>query len=156
MFISAPAGSFVKKLRPADTFIENILRKRYISMGFCINVSKQIWRTAVWEAVPSFGEPDLILPSGLTAAAEEDISGIPAGVVEIMEGCAGIGGRAFRDRPNLSQIRVPRGLRSGCGRFFDGCAKVFVCGAAGSAAESYRSVHGGCALAEESQTFPVQ
>ena len=56
------------------------------------------------EAMP---EPDFILPAGTTAIEEDAFAGIGATVVQVPEGCASIGKRAFADCPNLICVIIP-------------------------------------------------
>jgi len=92
---------------------------------------------------PAFGTPDFTLPAALTTVEEEAFEGIAASVVDVPEGCASIGDHAFRNCPNLTQIRIPANCELG-EDVFEGCAMVYVFGAAGSSAEAYCSTHANC------------
>ena len=74
---------------------------------------------------------------------EEAFEGIAASVVDIPESCVSIGAHAFRNCPNLTQIRIPDGCTLGTD-VFDGCAMVFVFGTPSSGAEAYCSTHANC------------
>ena len=102
---------------------------------------------AKWDEIvlPAFGTPDLCLPSSLTTVEEEAFEGIAASVVDVPESCTGIGDRAFRNCPNLTQIRIPADCELGTD-VFDGCEIVVVFGTEGSPAEAYCKdpAHGNC------------
>jgi len=94
---------------------------------------------------PAFGTPDFTLPKQLDAIDESAFEGIAASVIDIPASCASIGDRAFRNCTNLTQIRIPAGCALG-EDVFDGCARVYVYGVAGSPAEAYCNdpAHGNC------------
>ena len=93
--------------------------------------------------IPAFGTPDFTLPAFLTTVEEEAFEGIAASVVDIPESCVSIGAHAFRNCPNLTQIRIPDGCTLGTD-VFDSCEMVYVYGTAGSSAEAYCSTHANC------------
>ena len=83
---------------------------------------------------------DFILPTGTLEIQREAFVGIGAAVVYIPDGCGSIGTAAFRDCPNLRQIRVP----AGCAIDEDAFAGDFglkVFGYRNSPAEAYCSAH---------------
>ena len=90
-----------------------------------------------------FGTPDFTLPAFLTTVEEEAFEGIAASVVDIPESCVSIGAHAFRNCPNLTQIRIPDGCALGTD-VFDSCEMVYVFGTAGSPAETYCNAHDNC------------
>jgi hypothetical protein len=91
----------------------------------------------------AFSTPDFTLPAFLTTVEEEAFEGIAASVVDIPESCVSIGAHAFRNCPNLTQIRIPDGCTLGTD-VFDSCEMVYVYGTAGSSAEAYCSTHANC------------
>jgi hypothetical protein len=93
--------------------------------------------------IAPFGTPDFILPAALTTVEAEAFEGIAASVVDIPANCTSIGDHAFRNCPNLTQIRIPENCALGVD-VFDGCAMVYVFGTADSPAESYCSTHANC------------
>ena len=99
-------------------------------------------------ALPAFGEPDFTLPAALNAIEEEAFEGIAAAVVDVPAGCTSVGDYAFRNCPNLTQIRVPAGCPIGEGAF-DGCGIVYVYSAPGSPAEAYSATHDNCVFVPE-------
>lgn len=92
---------------------------------------------------PAFGAPDFTLPAFLTTVEAEAFEGIAAGVVDVPASCTSIGAHAFRNCPNLMQIRIPANCVLGTD-VFDGCEMVYVYGTAGSSAEAYYSTHANC------------
>ena len=102
--------------------------------------------------LPGFGTPDFTLPAFLTRVEAEAFEGISASVVDVPASCTAIGDRAFRNCPNLTQIRIPAGCTLGAD-VFDGCALVHVYGTAGSAAEAYCNdpAHGNCVFVADTQ-----
>lgn len=98
---------------------------------------------------PPFGAPDFTLPAALTTVEAEAFEGIAASIVDVPESCTGIGDRAFRNCPNLTQIRIPAGCALGAD-VFDGCAMVIVFGSAGSSAEAYCQSRANCVFVEVS------
>ena len=99
---------------------------------------------------PGFGTPDYVLPAGLTTVEAEAFEGIPAMVVDIPVRCAALGDRAFRNCPNLFQIRIPAGCALGKD-VFDGYPLVYVYGAPNSPAQAYCFSHGNCVFIMEDQ-----
>ncbi len=95
------------------------------------------------ENLPVFSTPDFTLPAFLTEVETEAFEGIATVVVEVPASCRSIGDRAFRNCPNLTQIRIPAGCELGTD-VFDGCTRVYVFGTAGSSAEAYCLTHGNC------------
>ncbi|MBR0462925.1 MAG: leucine-rich repeat protein [Clostridia bacterium] len=98
-------------------------------------------------SLPAF-VPDFTLPIGLTEVEAEAFQGIAVSVVDVPENCTIIGDHAFRNCPNLTQIRIPAGCALGKD-VFDGCALVYVYGTAGSDAEAYCSAHANCVFVPE-------
>lgn len=92
---------------------------------------------------PTFDVPDFTLPAFLTTVEEAAFEGIAASVVDVPASCAGIDDHAFRNCPNLTQIRIPAACVLGTD-VFDGCTLVYVFGAAGSSAEAYCQTHTNC------------
>ena len=117
--------------------------------GDRITVTADITVTAVWE-IPAFGNPDFVLPGDTAAIEEGAFEGIAASAVEIPANCRSIGDYAFRDCGQLTMIRIPAGCGLGTG-VFDGCARVYVFGAAGSDAERYCSEHENCVFVADAQ-----
>lgn len=70
--------------------------------------------------------------------------------VSIPDGCTAIGDYAFKDCSALARIRIPAGCTLGTD-VFDGCAKVFIFGTAGSSAETYCQSHDNCVFVEDGQ-----
>ncbi len=99
---------------------------------------------------PAFGTPDFILPAGLTEVEEGAFEGIAASVVEVPEDCVSIGAGAFRNCPNLTQIRIPADCSIGTDAF-DGCTLVYIYSAPGSGAETYCDdpTHDNCVFVAE-------
>ncbi len=99
---------------------------------------------------PAFGMPDFILPAGLTEVEEGAFEGIAASVVEVPENCVSIGAGAFRNCPNLTQIRIPADCSIGTDAF-DGCTLVYIYSAPGSGAETYCDdpTHDNCVFVAE-------
>ena len=101
-------------------------------------------------AMPAFGKPDFTLPASTAAIGASAFEGVAAAVVDIPDGCASIGDYAFKDCPNLTQIRIPENVTSIGADIFNGCAHtVYVFGAADSAAEDYCRIHAGCEFIAE-------
>ena len=92
---------------------------------------------------PAFGTPDFTLPAFLTTVEEEAFEGIAASIVDIPASCTNIGAHAFRNCPNLTQIRIPANCVLGVD-VFEGCTMVVVYGMAGSSAEAYCQSHANC------------
>ena len=92
---------------------------------------------------PVFGTPDFTLPASLTAVEEEAFAGIAASAVDVPASCASICACAFRNCPNLTQIRIPADCELGTD-VFAGCEIVYVFGAPGSSAEAYCQSHVNC------------
>jgi len=101
-------------------------------------------------AATAFGTPDFILPASLTAAEEKAFEGIAASIVEVPATCQRIGDYAFRNCPNLTQIRLPADCELGTD-VFDGCELVFVYSAAGSPAQTYCQTHENCVFTADTQ-----
>ena len=99
--------------------------------------------TARWKFAPAFGTPDFTLPAFLTTVEAEAFEGIAASVVDVPADCTSIGDHAFRNCPNLTQIRIPEHCALGTD-MFDGCGTVYVFGAAESSAEAYCQTHDNC------------
>ena len=112
-------------------------------------VTEDITLTATWEMI-AFGTPDFTLPGDVTAIEESAFQGIAASVVYIPDGCGTIGAYAFKDCPNLTQIRIPAGCAIG-ENAFDGCERVWIFGTAGSAAEQYCENHDNCVFVAEGE-----
>ena len=93
--------------------------------------------------IPAFGTPDFTLPAFLTTVEMEAFEGVAASVVDVPASCTSIGDHAFRNCPNLTQIRIPENCALGVD-VFDGCTQVYVYGTAGSSAETYCSTHANC------------
>ena len=98
--------------------------------------------------LPVFGSPDFTLPGNITAIETSAFEGAAMTVVSIPDGCESIGDYAFRDCLSLGQIRIPEGCALGTD-VFDGCALIYVFGAAGSPAETYCVSHGNCVFVAE-------
>lgn len=107
---------------------------------------------AQWEKTsptpPVFGEPDFTLPSALTTISESAFESIAASVIDIPDSCTNIGKWAFRNCPNLRQIRIPANCVIGTDAFI-GCNDVVIFGKKDSAAESYANSHSNCTFVEE-------
>ena len=99
---------------------------------------------------PVFGEPDFTLPAFLTTIEEEAFEGAVMRIVLVPTGCTAICDHAFRNCPNLTQIRIPAGCAIGTDAF-DGCTLVYVYGEADSPAEAYCNAHENCVFVEEAQ-----
>ena len=112
-------------------------------------ITESITLIAVWEPL-RFGIPNLVIPSDTRAIEANAFEGVAATVAEIPEGCASVGNEAFRDCAHLTMIRIPADCELGTD-VFDGCAKVYVFGAAGSDAERYCSENDNCVFVEETQ-----
>lgn len=97
---------------------------------------------------PVFAEPDFVLPFALTVIDESAFEGIVAKVVYIPDSCTRIGKWAFRDCPNLTQIRIPANCTIGTDAFV-GCNSVTIFGSKGSTAEAYASSHSNCTFVSE-------
>ena len=100
-----------------------------------------------------FGPADFTLPAGLTAVEDEAFAGIAAEIVDIPAGCTYIGDGAFRNCPDLTQIRIPEGCGLGAD-VFAGCGTVCVFGVPGSPAESYCSACDNCEFVSEYYCAP--
>jgi hypothetical protein len=100
--------------------------------------------------IPVFGTPDFTLPAFLTKVEAEAFEGIAASVVDVPASCTSIGDHAFRNCPNLTQIRIPENCALGVD-VFDGCTQVYVYGTDVSDAEAYCSTHANCVFVEEGQ-----
>ena len=86
------------------------------------------------------GIPDFVLPTGTLGIQSEAFVGIAATVVYIPNSCRSIGAAAFRDCPNLRQIRIPAGCTIGEDAFAgDFGLRIF--GYRNSPAETYCSEH---------------
>ena len=86
------------------------------------------------------GIPDFVLPTGTLEIQREAFVGIAATVVYIPNSCGSIGAAAFRDCPNLRQIRIPAGCTIGEDAFAgDFGLRIF--GYRNSPAETYCSEH---------------
>ena len=89
--------------------------------------------------------PDFVIPSGTLEIQSEAFVGISATVVYIPNNCGSIGAAAFRDCPNLRQIRIPAGCTIGTDAFAgDFGLKIF--GYRNSPAEAYCSEHLYCSF----------
>ena len=117
----------------------------FIQPGELIDIAGDLTITAAYDVIPVFGTPDFTLPENLAAVAAEAFEGIAASIVDVPVNCASIGDRAFRNCPNLTQIRIPAGCEMGT-NVCDGCTQVYVFGAAGSPAEAYCQSHSNCAF----------
>ena len=111
--------------------------------GFAFSFDGPTDRYGVISFVLPFGVPDFILPAGIGVVEANAFEGIAASIAEVPDGCASIGDHAFKDCPNLTQIRIPADCQLGAD-VFDGCALVYVFGAVGSSAESYCRDHDNC------------
>ena len=119
-----------------------------IATGDLIAACRSAW-TMVTALLP-YCTPDFTLPAFLTAVEAEAFEGAAMRIVLVPAGCLSIGDHAFRNCPNLTQIRIPAGCAIGTDAF-DGCDLVYVYGAAGSPAETYCSTHDNCVFVEETQ-----
>ena len=61
--------------------------------------------------------PDFLIPAGTLVIQSEAFAGIGAAVVYIPDRCGSIGAAAFRDCPNLRQVRIPAGCAIGTDAF---------------------------------------
>ena len=91
----------------------------------------------------AFGTPDFTLPAFLTTVEEEAFEGIAASIIYVPDGCTSIGDHAFRNCPNLTQIRIPENCEL-IQDVFDGCELVYVFGTYRSDAKSYCQNHTNC------------
>ena len=80
--------------------------------------------------------PDFCLPTGTLEIQSEAFAGIAAAVVYIPDGCGSIGAGAFRDCPNLRQVRIPAGCTIG-ENAFAGVYELRIFGYRNSPAETY-------------------
>ena len=103
---------------------------------------------AKWSELPVFGPATFTLPAFLTTVEEEAFEGAAMRIVLVPTGCTAIGDHAFRNCPNLTQIRIPAGCAIGADAF-DGCTLVYIYSAAGSPAEAYCRNHTNCVFVEE-------
>ena len=95
-----------------------------------------------------FRKPDLVLPSSLKTIASESFGEIAASVVYIPDSCESIGNYAFRNCPNLVQIRIPSNCRIDPDAF-EGCSYIILYSAEDSYAEQYAASHDHCVFAVE-------
>lgn len=110
---------------------------------FNVPVTANITLAAAWEKLSVS-----VLPNDIKIIEEYAFEGTSASALYIPDGCQEIGVYAFRNCPNLVQIRIPAGCA--IGEFaFDGCAHVAVFGTPGGGAEQYCTHHDNCEFIAE-------
>ena len=80
-------------------------------------------RLLVSRIIPSYGEPDSVLPAELTEIGDEAFEGMAGKVIYVPDTCALIGKNAFRNCISMTQIRLPKDCEIAEGAF-DGCEKL--------------------------------
>ena len=102
--------------------------------------------------IPAFGTPDFTLPNDLLTIEANAFEGIAASIVDVPDGCTAIGDHAFRNCPNLTQIRIPASVTDIGTDIFSGCThNVCVYGTAGSAAQAYCSSYNNCLFVPDTE-----
>ncbi len=106
-------------------------------------VTANITLAAAWEKLSVS-----VLPNDIKIIEEYAFEGTSAFALYIPDGCQEIGVYAFRNCPNLTQIRIPAGCA--IGEFaLDGCAHVTVFGTPGGGVEQYCTHHDNCEFIAE-------
>ena len=108
--------------------------------------------TAQWE-IASFAAPDFVLPENIVTIGVNAFEGIAARIVEIPEGCSGIGAGAFRNCRNLTQIRIPESIDEIAETAFDGCGTVYIFSNS-ELAEEFCSRHANCIYVADAVPVP--
>ncbi len=129
---------------------------RFTASNGTLTKMDDIWKLTMAEdnvriravIVRPFEDPDFALPAFLTKVGDGAFMGIAACIVDVPDTCSAIGDYAFKDSPNLTQIRIPANCKIGTGAF-ENCEMVMIFCAPGSPAQEYCDSHANCVLVED-------
>ena len=94
------------------------------------------------EVIPAVEVEKLVLPAGLRAIEAEAFAGDSMVCVVLPQGCAKIGGSAFRDCRQLRFVEIPASVTSIDSTAFDGCGDLIIVTVSGSEAERFARENG--------------
>ena len=101
---------------------------------------------ATWRTV-ELTQADFTLPKGIREIGDEAFSGSAMTSVYIPDGCTSIGSGAFRNCPNLKQVRIPNGCTVAEDAFDD--RELLILGSLGGPADLFCRQHGKYTFVEE-------